>query len=79
MGLLGVPTNHTQAGIVMPDVILITTEDSTTTIDSVDFTMVLVVVAADIILALLMEVSSIIQPLTGKVSSLTRILSLPNQ
>ena len=79
VGLLGDPTNHTLSGIAMPPVILTTTEDFTTTIDSVDFTMGLVVVAVDIILVLLMEVSSIIQLLTGKVSSLARILSHPNQ
>ena len=79
MGLLGDPTNHILAGIAMPTVILITTEDPTATVTSVDFTMTLVAVAADIILVLLMEVSSIIQLLTGKVSSLVRILSHPNQ
>jgi hypothetical protein len=51
----------------MSTVILIITEDSITTIPSVDSTMTLVVVTEDIILALLMEVSSIIQPLTDKV------------
>ncbi len=78
-GLLGDPTNHTLTRITIPAVILIITEDSINTITSVDYTTALVVVAADIILALLMEVSSIIQPLTGKVRRLVRTISLPNQ
>ncbi len=79
VGLLGDPTNHTLTGIAMPAVILIITEDSINTITSVDYTTALVVVGEDIILTLLMEVSSIIQPLTVKVSSLVRTISLPNQ
>ena len=65
-GLLGDPTNHTLTGITMPAMILIITEDSINTITNVDYTTALVVVAAGIILTLLMEVSSIIQPLTDK-------------
>ena len=78
-GLLGDFTNQTLAGIATPAVILITTEDFIHTTISVDHTTVFAVVVADLILALLMEASSKIQPLMGKVSSLARTISCPNQ
>jgi hypothetical protein len=78
-GLFGDLTNQTLAGIATPAVILIITEDLINTTISVDHTTVFAVVAADIILTLLMEASRIIQPLMGKVSSLVRTISRPNQ
>ena len=78
-GLFGDLTNQTLAGIATPAVILIITEDLINTTISVDHTTVFAVVVADIILALLMEASSIIQSLMGKVSSLVRTISRPNQ
>jgi hypothetical protein len=63
----------------MLPVIFTTTEDITTTISIVEITMAFAVVVVDIILMLRMEVLRIVQPPTGKVSRLTRILSHPNQ